>query len=256
MKHRVVILGSGNVATHLVAALAKYVDIVQIYSQTVANAQKLADLIGCSNYSNQIGDIVADADIYLFIVKDDAIAMLANQIKVDNPTALFIHTSGSVSADVFANVSSNYGVLYPLQTFTKGVDVNFAEISIFTQGNKPESKLIVDKLASYLTTKVYTADSELRRKLHIAAVFACNFANHMWDIADGIMQREELPFDVLLPLIQSSIDKIKRITPHDAQTGPAVRGDKEITNKHISMLTGAESEIYKLISENIYNERN
>lgn len=255
-KDRVVILGSGNVATHLVAALANYVNIVQIYSNQLANAETLAKTIGCDSFTNNVNGIIADANIYLFIVKDDIIAPLAHQIKIKNRSALFIHTSGSVTANIFSDITPNYGVLYPLQTFTKGIEVNFSEISIFTQGSNEYSNITINSLAKNLTSKVYYADSELRRKLHIAAVFACNFTNHLWSIADGIMNRENLPFDVLLPLIQSSVDKIKQISPHDAQTGPAVRGDKNITDTHISMLNGIESEIYKLISDNIYNERN
>ncbi len=255
MNSKVVIIGSGNVATHLVPALAPNVDVVQIYSQTLTNAKILANTIGCTNYTNKIGDIAHDADIYLFIVKDDIIAPLAAQLKGVNPVALFLHTSGSVSADVFAALRANYGVLYPLQTFTKGVSVNFADISIFIQGSNPESEQIITTLANHLTTKVYHADSELRRKLHIAAVFACNFANHMWCIADELMKGEQLPFDVLLPLIRSSVDKIALIPPAQAQTGPAVRGDREIMDKHISMLKGIEQEIYKLVSENIYKNK-
>lgn len=248
--NKAVIIGAGNVATHLAYAYKDILNISQIFSRNTGNAKILAELIGCDNYTNDPRLIVPDADIYIFSVKDDAIEPLLDKIHIPRK-AIAIHTSGSVSKNIFENRAHKFGILYPLQTFTKNIPVDFKKIAFFIEGNNTETYRDIEILAKYLSDNVYEADSEKRKQLHIAAVFACNFANNMWSIANEITDKNNLPFEVLLPLIQATVDKLKYTNPINAQTGPAVRQDRKIINDHIEMLDGNKKDIYRIISDNI-----
>lgn len=248
--NKTVIIGAGNVATHLAHAYRDILDIRQIFSRTAENAKILADSIGCSGYTDNPESILQDADIYIFSVKDDAIEPLLDKICIPQK-ALALHTSGSVSKDIFENMAARFGILYPLQTFTKNIPVDFSKIAFFIEGNSQETYREIEILAKSLSNKVYEAGSEKRKRLHIAAVFACNFANNMWSIANEITDRNNLPFDVLLPLIEATVDKLKYTSPLNAQTGPAARQDHKIINNHIELLDGDMKNIYRIISDNI-----
>lgn len=255
-KYRIVILGSGNVSSHISVELNRCAYITQVYSHNIVNAKALATTISVSNYTDNTAEIQPDADIYLFMVKDDAIKALADKLHITNPEAIMIHTSGSVTAEVFADKATNYGVLYPLQSFTKGVEVDLTTVSLFIEGNNSYSHSTISELANTLSHRVYDADSTLRGKLHVAAVFACNFSNHMWCIAQELMGDANLPFEVLQPLIESSVSKLRVTTPDKAQTGPAIRNDKHILEQHQAMLNDDNRAIYKIISDNIYKKHN
>lgn len=246
---RVVMIGAGNVATSLARALACRCSVVQIYSHTAKNAATLAKDIGCPNATADLAEITADADCYIISVKDDAIASVISSTS-DNG-ALWVHTSGSKPAGIFAGHRRRYGVLYPMQSFVKQIPVDFAEVPFFIEGSDDDATSQIKSIASSLSHKVYSADSETRRNLHIAAVLCCNFANHLWTLADERLRQSGLPFDVMLPLIKTTFEKLYRVSPAEAQTGPALRRDYEVINQHLSMLSGDAHEVYDTLSKSI-----
>lgn len=247
---KLTIIGAGNVATHLAAGLCGIAEIIQIYSRNLANACALSQKTGCGEPIDSVADLKA-ADVYLIAIKDDAIAPLLASVPDHCKDALWLHTSGSVGKTVFSGFNNRHGVFYPLQTFSIGVELNLHEIPFFIEGSSVAVTKEIAGLAELLSRHVYEADSALRMKMHIAAVFSCNFSNYMQIIADDILKRNNLPFSVLQPLIRETTRKIMEVPPEKAQTGPAARGDREIIAKHLSMLSGEEKEIYETMSNAI-----
>ncbi len=243
---KILIIGAGNVATHLSQALQKAnYSIVQVYSRTEFSAKTLAEKLQCK-FTTDFSEINQTAGIYFYCVKDDVLPQLIE--KNPNSEAIHIHCSGSTSIDIFGSKICNYGVIYPLQTFTKEKTVNFSEIPLFIEGSDDLVLKELSLISNKISDIVIQANSEQRLQLHISAVFVCNFVNFMYDIAADILNKTELPFEVLLPLINETTEKIKYLNPYDAQTGPAVRFDKKIISKHIEALA-ANEEIQKLYAE-------
>ncbi len=247
---RVVIFGSGNVATHLAAALDPKVEITHIVSRDKSHALALASRLKRAEAVEYDCSNIPEADIYILSVNDDSITTIAHSTP---GSGLWLHTSGSVPVDVFAQSKSRFGVLYPLQTFSKNVAVDMAKVPLFIEGSDSEVTAEIESLARLLSPRVVVAGSDTRRKLHIAAVFACNFATRLWAIADGILAEAGLGFDVLGPLLQATLDKSLAVGPVKAQTGPASRGDLNVVNSHLSTLSGDNEKIYRLISDSIMN---
>ncbi len=244
-------IGAGNLATQLSFALKeKGFSIVQVYSRTKESATALAEKTDTA-FTTSIKDIHRNADIYIFAVKDSAI----NELLLEMPqvSGLLLHTAGSVSVDVFESFSSRYGVFYPLQTFSKNRKVKFDEIPVFIEANNREDENLLLSHANKLSKEVYILSSEKRKYLHLSAVFACNFTNHMYALASDILEKEGIPRKVLLPLIDETAQKVHELEPLEAQTGPAVRYDQEVMQKHLQLITDeATKEIYQLISKDIY----
>lgn len=253
MKPKVTILGSGNVATHLAAALAKEADIVCVYNHNMAGASALAERVGATPTDNT-DDITDNVDIYIIAVKDDAISELAQ--KIGRRNGLWVHTSGSVSQDVLSSITDTYGVLYPMQTFSKDVPVNMDEVPLFIEASDTETLDRIRQIARLISGNVHEADSALRSRLHIAAVFACNFTNYLWSHADDLLRRDGLSLEIMKPLILATLDKAIGITPAKGQTGPARRNDTKIIDRHLSMLSGETKEIYENISRLIVDKYN
>lgn len=247
-------IGAGNVATHLAKALSMQAEIVQVFSAHLNNAVTLASTLPAAIATDQIDRIVSDADCYIISIKDDAIAPLLEKTTSNN--ALWVHTSGSVPATVFASRFSRYGVLYPLQTFTRTVPVDITQVPFFIEGSSDDTTNEIRRLAQLMSPSVYEADSEIRKQIHIAAVFACNYANHLWAIADEILGNVNLPFSILLPLIRATIDKAVATSPAEGQTGPARRGDIRILDSHIDMLPTDKAKIYRTLADSIINKYN
>ena len=243
---RIVILGSGNVATHLAEALAPRV--VQIWSRNPENARALAARTGTAA-ALSVDDITPDADLYIISVSDDAIAPLARQFK--GRRGIWAHTSGSIPSEALAGTGDTHGVFYPLQTFSRDVDVNMSEVPLFVEASTPEATAMLKNTAALFTGHIYDANSERRRKLHIAAVFACNFANYMWLKADTLLRGEGLDIRVFAPLIEATFTKAMATGPEAGQTGPARRGDRSVIASHEAMLRGDDREIYSLLSSSI-----
>ena len=246
---RIVCIGAGNVACHLASALHESgYEISQVFSRTEQSARSLAEQVGGSHTTDPAA-IDPTADVYLYAVTDSVLPELAARIVA--PDALHLHTSGSTGMDVFARRTRHYGVLYPLQTFSKSKPVCLPETNFFIEGNDDFARGKVRELASALSHHVQELDSTGRRRLHLAAVFACNFANHLWTIAGDVLQEAGLPFDVMLPLIRTTVDKLNRLTPAESQTGPAMRRDSKIMQSHIDMLDDGKKLIYTILSDDI-----
>lgn len=252
---RVILLGAGNVAHHLAPALLKVgINLCQIYSRTLESARELGIKTGIT-YTADISAIYPDGDIYIFCVSDDSLLSLYKKLRI-NKDALLIHTSGSLSIDLFKPFTSHCGVLYPLQTFTKKRDLNFKEIPLCIEAMTPEGMNEIQTLAQMLSDQVKEISSEKRKILHLAAVFANNFVNHLYGIAGTILEKEQLDFNLLRPLIFETAHKVLIMSPEEAQTGPAKRKDENIINLHKSLLKEERKlcNLYIQLSESIREE--
>ena len=246
----IILVGSGNVATHLGISLLKQgYKIKQVWSNQLKNAEILAKKLN-STATNKI-DSLQSADLYIISVKDDILENIIQQLNNVN----IVHTSGSAELEIFKNRFQNYGVLYPLQTFKKEISLDLSNTPICIEASNPVfNKKLVD-IATKLSNDIMVMDSEQRKQLHIAAVFACNFTNHMFGIANNILNKSNLDFKLLLPIIKQSIKKLDQYQPCDIQTGPAKRKDKKIIQKNINNIKDSKTkQIYKLISASIMNE--
>ncbi len=250
---KVVLIGAGNLATRLSLALYKAgVRIIQVYSRTSAHAAELAARLDCS-YTDKPEEVTAAGDLYIYSLKDEALPSVLPRITPNR--GLWVHTAGSMPMAVFKGFVPRYGVLYPLQTFSKEREVDFSGIPFFIEAVTGEDALLLKKIAGLLSDKVQMLSSEKRKIVHLAAVFACNFTNHMYVLADNILKENGLSFDLMLPLIGETAAKVKDMPPSDAQTGPAIRYDKNVMQRHLDMLGSEEQkEVYEIISKNIHKE--
>lgn len=252
MGKKLAIIGAGNLGTRVSIELYNQgIEIIQIYSRTITSALTLGKLIGCE-YVIDPEKITSEADIYIISVSDLVFNDLLKEVNFNNK--LIAHTAGSISMEELKKYSNNYGVFYPLQTFSKYREVDFSCVPMCIEGNTPENEQILVDLASVISKDVRIISSEQRKQLHLAAVFASNFVNHMYTIAADIVGQKNLPVDILLPLISETASKIINIPPIEAQTGPAIRNDKNIIKKHLRMLNDNPklAEIYCLLSDSIY----
>lgn len=252
---KVVIVGSGNVATHLSLAMASLegIEICQVYSPTEAHAEILAERLNC-DFVTDPTQIRKDADVYLFALKDQALETVIRAVPAND--GLWLHTSGSMPIQVFAGYTERYGVLYPLQTFSKSREISFQGIPLFIECHREEDKNCLEDLARRLSGKVCELSSEKRRSLHLAAVFACNFTNHIYALAEEILAKEGLSRDYLFPLIDETAAKVHELPAQEAQTGPAIRYDENIINKHLGMLADDPDvqTLYRLLSQSIHKK--
>lgn len=245
---KICLLGAGNVATHLAKRLGKAV--VQVYAPTLEHARSVAAEIPGCEATDKLGKIIPDADLYLIAVKDDAIEPLAAALPAF--PGVWAHTSGSVDLGVLERAGKQQrGVVYPMQTFSKNAEVDFSQIPVFVEGSDQTTLAELKRFAACLTEKVYEADSHRRRRLHVAAVFACNFANLMWLEADELLKADGLDIKAMLPLIEATVEKLRVLSPREAMTGPARRGDNAVIAKHLAMLHGSKRDIYGLLSHEI-----
>jgi len=249
---KITLIGAGNVATQLGLALHKQgYFISQVYSKTSRSASTLAKKIKAEAITD-LKKLNSDSSIYIIAVKDDVILDVAKQLKLRDQ--IVVHTSGSASITILKGVSKNTGVFYPLQTFSKEKAIKFRDVPVCIEGNNSATTKTLEYFAKSISSNVKKVNSEQRKTIHLAAVFACNFSNHMYAIADEILKKNKLSLDLLKPLIEETANKIKNSSPSKMQTGPAIRGDKKTMEEHIKMLGDKKlKEIYKLISESILN---
>ena len=226
----VLIVGNGNVAFHLYNALSalKEISVSKISSRNLLEIPK--------------------ADLTILAVSDNAIAAVSKQIT----NSLVVHTSGFSALETLQNTSRK-GVFYPLQSFTKGKDVAFSTIPICIEATNINDEKLLKELAKKLSNSVYVINSEQRKALHVAAVFVNNFTNYMYKIGDEICKKNEIPFEILQPLIVETAKKVAEISPEKAQTGPAIRADSETIKNHLFLLNDHEKEIYNLMTKSIQN---
>ena len=252
---KIVMIGSGNLATHLSLALKTAGEtITQVFSPTGQHASELAGKLGCS-YCDHIDEIDKNANFYILSIKDDAISEIAAAICQNRPDAVFIHTAGSVPMDVFKPYARRYGVLYPMQTFSKHRQVDFHPIPCFIEGSDEQTQQLIHALAERISDKVVEADSAKRRKLHLAAVLACNLTNHCYRLAERVLQEAQIDWQLFLPLIDETAKKVSEMSPKDAQTGPMVRYDVNVMNRQIELLPDERTrQIYRLMAESIHED--
>ena len=252
---KVVMIGAGNLATQLSLSMLRLPNIqfVQVYSHTMAHAEELAGCLGtvACNHPKKVRN---DADLYVFALKDAVLEDIAASIPGNE--GLWIHTAGSMPMELFANYTKRYGVLYPLQTFSRHRNVNFSSIPLFLECKQKSDYLILEGLAKQLSDKVQFLSSDSRRYLHLAAVFACNFTNHMYVLAGQLLNSAGVSENLLFPLIDETAAKIHDMSPINAQTGPAVRYDENVLQKHLELLSEANQPnmqvIYQLLSQSIH----
>ena len=248
---QIAFIGAGNVATHMAKAFKDAgMKIKVVYSHTIASAQTLAAEIGATPIDD-IADI-PEADIFIYCIKDDVLPKIAAINSLRFPNALHIHTSGSTPANVFLNQC--HGVIYPMQTFSKNAALNFSEVRCYIEGNDSKSLEMIEKLTLSLTSHISELNTQARLCLHAAAVFACNFTNHCFALAEQLLREKAgIPFETLLPLIDETVKKAHHLSPVVAQTGPAVRFDQSIINKHMEMLDDMPlmKDIYQKMTESI-----
>jgi predicted short-subunit dehydrogenase-like oxidoreductase (DUF2520 family) len=244
------IIGSGNVAIHLVKAFLK-ADTVTITGVYARNCSALRGLVEANLVFTDANDLPR-ADVYLIAVSDDAIDEVSALLP---PNARVVaHTSGSRPINSI-NVNHNRGCFYPLQTFSKSDVVDFSEVPVCIEAEHPGDLEILGQLAHTISRSVSIVNLEQRRALHLAAVFVCNFTNYLYGVGFEICDKAKLSPELLKPLINKTAGKIKNMTPYEAQTGPALRNDRTTIEAHLQMLQGSSREIYQLLTQSIQHER-
>ena len=251
---KIVFIGAGNLATHLSSALQNGGhDIIQVYSRTHASAATLAAKLG-TEAVDSINNVRTDADAYIIAVKDDALPEVARRVGARCRHGVLLHTAGSVAKDVLGVAATRYGVIYPMQSFSKSRSLCLHDVPIYVEANCDEALAIAKTLAGSVSTKVRELPGEARRHLHLAAVFASNFVNCCYDLASDEAAAAGVPFSDFLPLIDETAAKVHELSPHDAQTGPAVRNDQTVMDRQLQLLDGAPMAhvVYCVLSEAIH----
>ncbi len=251
---KVVIVGSGNVAESFARTLSSVdgIELVQVFARNCERGMAVAKVGGCEWVADP--EELAKADIYIISVSDRSVKSVAESLNVSEE-ATIVHTAGSVPMSVIPKRKGGRGIIYPLQSFTSGREVNLADVPLFVEADSEEVSERLMNIASLISSRVEYADSERRRTIHLAGVFVNNFVNHLYAMGGDILDRENIDFDMLKPLIAETASKaIATNDPRVVQTGPAVRGDMEVTERHMVMLEDDEckQQIYKLITQSIW----
>lgn len=240
-----VIIGSGNVAYHLAKAFVQNgISITQIFGRNEKELQKISSELNIS-YSTEN---LEDADLYIICVSDNSIENVSKIISKKD--CLVAHTSGSLPKEVLTG-EYRRSSFYPLQTFSKTKDLDYTKIPFFIETENEKDQKILTDLTSKISENVMESTHEKRKYIHLTAVFACNFVNHLFARAKEISDAQEIPFDYFLPLINETVQKISEIEPKSAQTGPAVRNDKRVLELHEQLLKDESLEIYKTMNQSI-----
>ena len=229
----IIIIGLGNVATNLHHAFTKR----GVACQMVSSRQGL--------------DQLPQANVYIYAVKDEALAAVVAQVK-GKEKAMHLHTSGSMPISVFGADKPHAGIFYPFQTFSKArVIEDFSMVPVFFEARGIDDISAVYSLALSITSHVYETTQHDRERLHVAGVYACNFTNLMYTMASELLQNTHIPFSALLPLIDETAAKIHALSPREAQTGPARRGDENVMAHHLDLLDEDKRQLYRLLSDAI-----
>jgi predicted short-subunit dehydrogenase-like oxidoreductase (DUF2520 family) len=248
---RITLIGSGNVATHLAAAFKNAGHrIVQVYSRDMQQAALLAYHVKAEPI-NDLREIDAETDLFVISVKDDAVVQVANQLAKFKK--ITVHTSGATDLATLAAIIPQAGVFYPLQTFTKEKEIDFWSVPICVEGVDENVTTELEHLARTVSNRVYRINSDQRKTLHLAAVFACNFPNYLYEVARNLLAKNNMEFELLRPLILETAQKVQDSLPADVQTGPAVRQDELTMSNHLQMLENEPQlkTIYELLSQGI-----
>lgn len=232
----IAIVGGGNVATHLYKALSGHTEVRMVNPRTFEGMPESPEIV-------------------ILAVSDNSIKDVASGVKLKD--AILVHTSGTIPLSILKFISDKVGVLYPLQTFTKEKEMDYENIPVFIEGSSPEVVEKLKEVARMFSGNINEADSDKRKQLHLASVFACNFTNAMAGVAADILKEAGLDFSVILPLMEQTVEKLKTLSPSEAQTGPAVRGDTKVIESHLNMLEGKETlrNLYKEMTKIIQDAK-
>lgn len=243
---KVVLIGSGNLASHLSHALidAPNVELIQRLSKNNTNSRYFDSAVPVINEFSAL----SKADIYILAVNDDAIADVSKNL--NHVQGLVLHTSGSVAMNTL-DPNLRRGVLYPAQSFSLDKQIDFKKVPLAIETENIEDHKLLTSLASELSDRIYELDSEGREKLHVAAVFANNFSNYMFYCAEELCHQAGISFDILKPMIMETAIKVQDLSPSESQTGPARRNDKLTINRHVEQLKGDKKVIYKNVTDAI-----
>ena len=253
-KYKIAIIGSGNIAEHLLRVFinSENSEVIQLYSRNITTGKEL-----CSKFNLEFTNSLADiklADLYLIAISDTAINEISNSLTFTN--RLVAHTSGATSIEDISD-KNRQAVFYPLQSFTKGKNIDFTDVPICIETKNSNDCKTLTNIAKSISNTVSTVTSEQRQYLHASAVFVNNFTNHLFYIGKEIADHHNVDFNLLKPLIKETVEKLEYKTPKEAQTGPAVRGDKATMEKHIELIPDeTHKEIYRLINESIFKTHN
>jgi predicted short-subunit dehydrogenase-like oxidoreductase (DUF2520 family) len=246
---RITLIGSGNVAQHLIKAFTKsgLIEIAQVFSR---NKETLAHLFDSDKIITDFSALIP-TDLCIIAVSDNAISEVSKQLPFQNQ--LVVHTSGAAPLDVLDS-KNRKGVFYPLQTFSKNKEVDFSEIPFCLEAENHSDFVVLETVAKSISNAVFSITSEQRKALHVSAVFVNNFTNHLYLLGQQICEEHQVPFEILKPLIQETSEKIKTLNPADAQTGPAKRNDSNTIDGHLKYLTNENQiNIYKILTQSIQN---
>lgn len=257
---RIAFVGAGRLASNLAPALQQSgAEVVEVWSRSRASAEALAAPLGCHAVWGCVEDVNTTADLYLLSVTDAALPQIVAQLHRHREHALFAHTAGSMGLSLFTDAGHERGaVFYPMQTFSKGRQVDFRQVHFFVEAAAEADCRSLVELAQRLSPHVHRSSSASRRRLHLAAVFACNFVNHCCTLADDLLHEGDLDFSVMLPLLEETVAKLRELPPAEAQTGPAVRRDANVMGLHRAMLADRPDlqHLYTLLSESIQRYAN
>ncbi len=252
-----VIIGTGNLGSHLAWYFSRHIPgSLHLHSRQLSSVQALAESINAS-YSTDFKDIPTKAKLYIISINDHALSDLCQNtlLKKQIDNGLTVHTAGAVPMDILQGLSENIGVFYPLQSFSKNIPVDFQNIPLCIEANNPKNTKILEEYGKQVSSSVQIMDSRQRLRLHLAAVFANNFSNHMLSLAENILEENKLDFKILHPIIRNTFEKVMCASPAQVQTGPAVRQDKVTLKKHEKLLQNNPNlqKMYSFVSQSIMN---
>ena len=246
---KIVIIGSGNVAHHLIQAFAKSkkVNVIQVFAR---QKESVTPLFDSNKIISNFNDL-AVADLYIIAVSDDSIASVSSKLPFKN--RLVVHTSGTVSIDSLDS-KNRKGIFYPLQTFSKNKAVDFSTIPICLESENETDFELLKNVGEAVSNSVFEMNSQQRKALHVSAVFVNNFVNHLYQMGNEICEVNKVPFEILKPLILETANKVMTLSPNEAQTGPAKRNDTKTIEAHLAILTNEnQARIYKILTQSIQN---
>lgn len=246
---KIVIIGSGNVAQHLIQAFAKSkeIEVLQVFSR---RKETIVPLLDSGKITDAFNDLI-EADLYIIAVSDDSIAKVSSQLPFKN--RLVAHTSGSVPLNSL-DKKNRRGIFYPLQTFTKDKAIDFSQIPICLESENETDFDLLEKVAQSISNNAFKSNEKQRKALHISAVFVNNFVNEMYRIGNEICEENKVPFEILKPLILETVNKVMTLSPKEAQTGPAKRNDTQTIEAHLDFLSNENhATIYKILTQSIQN---
>jgi predicted short-subunit dehydrogenase-like oxidoreductase (DUF2520 family) len=251
--NNLICLGAGKLATQLMPVLeAQGFMVSQVYSRTLNHAKLLASQLQHAEPIDHLSSVRPGADYYFFAITDDAVEEVTGQLSfLENEKSIFVHTSGILS--LTALPFQRRGIFYPLQTFSAGHPVDWNNTPILVTAQTPEIEETLTELANKISSLVYTARDQDRAALHVSAVFANNFTNHMLTLAEEICKRHQVAFEILKPIIRETVTKALEVGPANSQTGPAVRGDQHTIDRHLQLLAYDKQlqALYQIITESI-----